>query len=517
MGELEGRGAIKQSLCESKWLQWRLTCRISVPIVICPWGELVTLLSVRHFTTMDVDDMDTCTGLTGHMLLIQDSSLACAYQAPMTILAGQARAVASGMPRCVVSVEAASFWVVMKRWLRESSTHQRAHKDSLMHRCPDQVSNDPRCNDEEEDLHHAPCKHISTQHQASCRSPEAARRSRHAQCGVHQVLRRVLRLTSNDRQAAPPLVARCVHMMRTVFSQQMGCSLHQASQDLQCHTLPFCTQQVLQRSARLPLWLLDLAYAEVCMKGAPSSATLRTALSLDRLNSRPNVNSSSCTPTCARDSTCTSSCTGPRFRSCQRHGTSRGVHARASRRDHAAPSHSGMPGGGLHEIGAPWTMPATPHYFDISSPICKAVVAGAPLRQTARAGAVTTHLDKPESSRPHHRPRNEVAVDDRLPQRFHDHASHCGGGDEHREVPDQLRIQCQPHGRIPAQTCRLHSQCIAHKDAMVTFARGVCRALRSGMRHGLTYSSGLLGNAGASAIRIYVMCNDYKLIAGRCA
>ena len=27
--------------------------------MICPWGELVTLLSVRHLTTMDVDDMDT--------------------------------------------------------------------------------------------------------------------------------------------------------------------------------------------------------------------------------------------------------------------------------------------------------------------------------------------------------------------------------------------------------------------------------------------------------------------------
>jgi hypothetical protein len=33
---------------------------MSVPIVICPCGELVDLLSVRHFTTMDVDDMDTC-------------------------------------------------------------------------------------------------------------------------------------------------------------------------------------------------------------------------------------------------------------------------------------------------------------------------------------------------------------------------------------------------------------------------------------------------------------------------
>ena len=29
-------------------------------MVIWPCGELVTLLSVRHFTTIDVEDMDTC-------------------------------------------------------------------------------------------------------------------------------------------------------------------------------------------------------------------------------------------------------------------------------------------------------------------------------------------------------------------------------------------------------------------------------------------------------------------------
>ena len=32
-----------------------------MPIVICPCGELVTLLSVRHLTTMEVEDIDTCT------------------------------------------------------------------------------------------------------------------------------------------------------------------------------------------------------------------------------------------------------------------------------------------------------------------------------------------------------------------------------------------------------------------------------------------------------------------------
>ena len=36
-----------------------LTCRMRVPMVIWPCGEAVTLLSVRHFTTIDVEDMDT--------------------------------------------------------------------------------------------------------------------------------------------------------------------------------------------------------------------------------------------------------------------------------------------------------------------------------------------------------------------------------------------------------------------------------------------------------------------------
>jgi hypothetical protein len=35
-----------------------------VPIVICPCGELVALLSVKHFTTMEVEDIDTCAVAT---------------------------------------------------------------------------------------------------------------------------------------------------------------------------------------------------------------------------------------------------------------------------------------------------------------------------------------------------------------------------------------------------------------------------------------------------------------------
>lgn len=30
-------------------------------MVICPCGDVVDFVSVKHFTTMDVDDMETCT------------------------------------------------------------------------------------------------------------------------------------------------------------------------------------------------------------------------------------------------------------------------------------------------------------------------------------------------------------------------------------------------------------------------------------------------------------------------
>ena len=43
-------------------------------------------------------------------------------------------------------------------------------------------------------------------------------------------------------------------------------------------------------------------------RAVPMRATLRTALNFCKENSKPSVNSKSCTPTCARDSTCTSSC-----------------------------------------------------------------------------------------------------------------------------------------------------------------------------------------------------------------
>ena len=36
------------------------SCRMSVPMVICPCAEPADLLSVRHLMTMDVDDMETC-------------------------------------------------------------------------------------------------------------------------------------------------------------------------------------------------------------------------------------------------------------------------------------------------------------------------------------------------------------------------------------------------------------------------------------------------------------------------
>ena len=39
------------------------SCKMSVPMVIWPCWELVALASVRHLTTMEVDDIDTCTSL----------------------------------------------------------------------------------------------------------------------------------------------------------------------------------------------------------------------------------------------------------------------------------------------------------------------------------------------------------------------------------------------------------------------------------------------------------------------
>ena len=53
------------------------------------------------------------------------------------------------------------------------------------------------------------------------------------------------------------------------------------------------------------------ANSPIC-SAPPSSATPRTALSLAGLNSSPRENSSSCTPSCARLSTCTTSTTAPR-------------------------------------------------------------------------------------------------------------------------------------------------------------------------------------------------------------
>ena len=38
-------------------------------MVIWPWGELVTLLSVRHFTTIDVEDMDTWRHFQAQLVL----------------------------------------------------------------------------------------------------------------------------------------------------------------------------------------------------------------------------------------------------------------------------------------------------------------------------------------------------------------------------------------------------------------------------------------------------------------
>ena len=65
----------------------------------------------------------------------------------------------------------------MRRGARGSSTHQRPHKDPLMHGRPNEVSDDSRSNDEEEDLHHAPCAALASRFQRLTEARELASRA----------------------------------------------------------------------------------------------------------------------------------------------------------------------------------------------------------------------------------------------------------------------------------------------------------------------------------------------------
>lgn len=131
--------------------------------------------------------------------------------------------------------------------LSEKRTHQSAHKNPFMYRSPNQMRYHSRYNNEQKYLHHSPCACTHAQKDPCLHAEIIYRRRKHC------------------ARAAPAnqhLID--VHVVLTPRQQEI------------CHS--------------------------------PSSATLLTALSLERLNSSPSVNSSSCTPTCASDSTCTSSC-----------------------------------------------------------------------------------------------------------------------------------------------------------------------------------------------------------------
>ena len=65
----------------------------------------------------------------------------------------------------------------MKREPLGYTTHQSAHKYPFMHRRPNEVSDDSRSNDEEEDLHHAPCATLASQSQRLTEARELASRA----------------------------------------------------------------------------------------------------------------------------------------------------------------------------------------------------------------------------------------------------------------------------------------------------------------------------------------------------
>ena len=118
-------------------------------------------------------------------------------------------------------------------------------------------------------------------------------------------------------------------------------------------------------------------------------ATARTARSLERLNSRPSVNSSSCTPICARLSTCTSS------------------YVNAGRCNALKHIVSVTPPASLILLTSR-VMGCCPGAM--ATPIVRAEVQPASL-----TGGVV-HLNKLQAARTDDGTGNQVAIDDRLPQ-----------------------------------------------------------------------------------------------------
>lgn len=179
-------------------------------------------------------------------------------------------------------------------------------------------------------------------------------------------------------------------------------------------------------AARVPMSLApspaSAANSAVCSR-PPSRATFRTARSLVRLNSRPSVNSSRCTPSCATDWTCRKAggagASGRRLVGCGAQ--------RCTRQQQR------------------WRQPSAWHVQPAARPAQRRHHA-APCTPAAHLHNL---LDKLEAAGAHQRAGNEVAVDGGLAQRAHDHAARRRGGDQHGEVLHKEGVQLDAH-RIPA-------------------------------------------------------------------
>lgn len=155
------------------------TCRIRVPMVMAPWGVFVDLVSDRHLITMDVDDIDTCTAAHARSALASFAAKPVQPDEPSSLRQEQRKHSIVGQNSyhmVVAHTETAAVCSMqapfrpqdgVNVWSRKTlsccsiktergRTHQRADKDTFVHRSADEMCDEPRNNNEKEDFHHAP-------------------------------------------------------------------------------------------------------------------------------------------------------------------------------------------------------------------------------------------------------------------------------------------------------------------------------------------------------------------------
>lgn len=153
-------------------------CRMSVPMVMAPCGVLVDLVSDRHLITMDVEDMDTwpprqrAHSATSRFTQQAGDQGACtgagaAHSAPCATgrqgrqqrrrAAGRTAARACACQARALRHDRARAGAPAHRGAQPGGRHQRAHEDALVHGGADEVRDQPRDDDEQEDLDHAAC------------------------------------------------------------------------------------------------------------------------------------------------------------------------------------------------------------------------------------------------------------------------------------------------------------------------------------------------------------------------